>query len=73
MLLLDKKRIDAAFLASEVFNAELNVQGYSERDYIEIVEKATPFGIYISKGYLREKPDFMKKLNKAILKVQDLK
>lgn len=72
-LLLDKNRIDAVFLSSIVFRSELESQGYSEADYIEVVDKFTPFGIYISKVYANKNPKFMSKLNIAILKIQDLK
>jgi polar amino acid transport system substrate-binding protein len=71
-LLLEKKRIDAVFLASIVFRKELQAAGYSSDDYVEIVEKSKPFGIYISKRYIEKYPDFMKKLNAAIIKLQQL-
>lgn len=71
-LLLEKKRIDAVFLASIVFRKELQAAGYSSDDYVEIVEKSKPFGIYISKRYIEKHPDFMTKLNAAIIKLQQL-
>jgi ABC-type amino acid transport substrate-binding protein len=72
ILLLEKKRIDAVFLTSVVFRNELTQQSYSVDDYVEVVEKSKPFGIYISKAYLIKYPDFMNKLNTAIIKIQDL-
>ena len=72
VLLLDKKRVDAVFLASLVFRKELALHGYSSDKYIEIVEQSKPFGIYISKEYLENNPGFMEKLNSAILKIQYL-
>ncbi|PKF61631.1 hypothetical protein CW745_09915 [Psychromonas sp. psych-6C06] len=71
-LLLEKKRIDAVFLASVVFRKELEFYGYKSSDYVEVVEKSKPFGIYISKEYLKKYPDFMSKLNNAIIKIQKL-
>jgi len=71
-LLLEKKRIDAVFLASVVFRQTLKSQGYSVADYVEVVQKSKPFGIYISKAYLVKHPGFMKKLNSEIVKLQDL-
>jgi len=71
-MLLEKKRIDAVFLASIVFRKTLASNGYSADDYVEVFEKSKPFGIYISKAYLKEHPDFMARLNASILKVQSL-
>ena len=72
ILLLEKKRIDAVFLASAVFREELIIHGYTAEDYMEVEQKATPFGIYIAKSYLEKHPAFMGKLNLAIIKFQDL-
>jgi len=72
MLLLEKKRIDAVFLSSAVFHQVLKAQGYSTKDYVEVIQKSKPFGLYISKAYLERNPYFMKKLNTAIIKRQDL-
>lgn len=71
-LLLEKKRIDAVFIASIVFRKTLTSQGYFAKDYVEVVQEARPFGIYISKAYLEKHPGFMDKLNSAIVKIQDL-
>lgn len=72
IMLLEKKRIDAVFLASVVFRKELELHGYNSTDYVEVVEKSKPFGIYISKAYLADRPEFMKKLNASIIKIQNL-
>jgi len=71
-MLLERKRIDAVFLASLVFNKELKAHGYTKSDYVEVVEKSKPFGIYISKEYLQTHPGFMQRLNASIVKIQDL-
>jgi len=71
-MLLEKKRVDAVFLASVVFRKALVENGYANTDYLEVVEKSKPFGIYINKAYLEKHPGFMEKLNASILKIQNL-
>lgn len=72
ILLFDKKRIDAVFLASAVFQKELESQGYKDAEYVEVVQQSKPFGIYISKAYLEKHPNFMETLNASILKAKRL-
>lgn len=67
-LLLDLKRINAVFLSENVFQDELQKQGYSESNYIKIVQSSKDFGIYISKAYASQHPQFMTQLNQAIKK-----
>ncbi|WP_158224576.1 substrate-binding periplasmic protein [Agaribacterium haliotis] len=64
--LLELERVDAVFLAEVVFSAEVEALGLQADDFVQVVEVAKPFGIYISKRYLAEHPDFMSKLNAAI-------
>ncbi|MCP4594897.1 ABC transporter substrate-binding protein [Neptuniibacter sp.] len=67
---LHKKRISAVFLAELVFIESSKELGLSEDDFIQVVEIAKPFGIYISKAYLEHHPGFMQRLNTAIEVIQ---
>ncbi|WP_427977029.1 hypothetical protein [Agarivorans sp.] len=69
-MLFDLKRIDAAFLSADVFKESSDHPNLVNDEYIEVVQSATPFGIYISKSYLAKHPDFMTRLNQAINTVQ---
>ncbi|MGY5451582.1 hypothetical protein ACVFI8_11655 [Agarivorans sp. MS3-6] len=69
-LLFDLKRIDAAFLSADVFKTANVHTNIISGEYIEVVQRSAPFGIYISKNYLAKHPDFMLRLNLAISKVQ---
>ncbi len=65
-MLLDKKRIRVVFLAELVFFESSKEQGIDPTRFVQVVEKEKPFGIYISKDYLKKHPHFMRKLNDAI-------
>jgi polar amino acid transport system substrate-binding protein len=69
-MLFDVKRIDAAFLSADVFKESAEHPNLINDEYIEVVQSARPFGIYISKQYLSQHPDFMARLNQAINTVQ---
>ncbi|WP_432455562.1 substrate-binding periplasmic protein [Agarivorans sp. QJM3NY_29] len=69
-LLFDLKRIDAAFLSAEVFKYKAIHSNMRNGQYIEVVQRSAPFGIYISKAYIEEHPQFMPRLNQAIDQVQ---
>ncbi len=69
-MLFDLKRIEAAFLSADVFKESSDHPNLVSGEYIEVVQSARPIGIYISKSYLAKHPDFMRRLNQAIAKVQ---
>ncbi|CAH0537090.1 substrate-binding periplasmic protein [Vibrio marisflavi] len=56
------KEVDAILVAEAVFNSEFK---YDVRFQL-MTQKETEFGIYISKAFLKDHPEFMDKLNKAI-------
>lgn len=65
---LINRRVDAVFLAEEVFLKSSESLGISQDAFTQVVEIAKPFGIYIHKDYLQANPGFMDKLNTAIEK-----
>ena len=70
-LLFDLKRIDAAFLSADVFKSSHVHPNLVSGEYIEVVQRSAPFGIYISKAYSEQHPGFMQDLNLAISEVQN--
>jgi polar amino acid transport system substrate-binding protein len=69
-LLFDLKRIDAVFISADVFKYGSHHPRLADGSYLEVIEQRAPFGIYISKNYLQQYPDFMVRLNIAIQKVK---
>lgn len=59
-------RIDAVFLAEQVFLDALTLSPWSHSHVKMAVEVSKPFGVYISKNYLSKNKEFMTKLNLAI-------
>lgn len=64
---LFNKRVGAVFLAESVFFDSCEAQGIEESFFDQHIEISKPFGIYITKQYAESHPDFMSKLNQAIL------
>ena len=69
---LVKKRLKTTFLAEMAFLQAAKEQKVSQDRISMKVQREKPFGIYISKVYLKSHPDFMAKLNTAIKKHQQL-
>ena len=59
-------RLDAVFLAEQVFSDSAVLTGIDQAGFKQVVEVAKPFGIYIAKSYLLKHPDFMQRMNRAI-------
>ena len=59
---LDSGEVDAILVAEEVFNSEF----VNDARYKVSLHSEREFGIYISKAFLKDNPDFMEKLNSAI-------
>ena len=59
---LDSGEVDAILVAEEVFNSEF----VNDARYKGSLHSEREFGIYISKAFLKDNPDFMEKLNSAI-------
>jgi len=59
---LNSGKVDAILVAEEVFNSEFA----NDARYKVSLHSEREFGIYISKAFLKDNPDFMKKLNSAI-------
>ncbi|WP_411993113.1 hypothetical protein [Agarivorans sp. DSG3-1] len=70
IMLFDLERIDAAFMSADVFKSSEVHPNLVRGEYIEVVQRSAPFGIYISKAYLEQHPGFMQRLNSAIDVVQ---
>lgn len=66
---LYRQRVTAVFLAEHVFWESTKRLGIDESNFRQVVEIEKPMGIYIAKPYLKDKPDFMQKLNRAIPKL----
>ncbi|MBV2128708.1 substrate-binding periplasmic protein [Arsukibacterium indicum] len=69
--LLDHGRVDAIMLpaltaTTLINNNQRDTKQYKIRKHIQL-----PYGIYVSKAYLVNHPDFMQKLNQAIKKYND--
>ena len=64
---LNEDRFDAIFLAETVFLQLLKDYQMDLNRYKQVVEVEKLFGIYIAKKYLKNQPEFMNKLNSAIL------
>jgi len=62
--MLAARRVDAVFVAEAVFENAAKKFGFSQ--FQKTVEMSRPFGIYISKKFLKKNPDFLVKLNAAI-------
>lgn len=62
--MLKSRRIDAAFVAEEVFEYELDEQELSL--FKKVVEVEKPFGMYISYDYLKKHPDSLEQINRSI-------
>lgn len=60
------KRVDAIFLAEEVFIKALKESQWRTADVKTTIEIPKPMGLYISKVFLQQHPNFMFKLNKQI-------
>ena len=65
--LLKRGRLDAVFLSESVFLEANRKQGFDEKWFNFHVQRAKPFGVYISKDYLKNNPDFMKQFNKLVM------
>lgn len=71
--MLKADRINVVFLAESVFLDAISKIGEKPERYKKIIQDEKPFGIYISKEYLKKNPDVMNKVNIAINKVAALK
>ncbi|MFT6528652.1 MAG: polar amino acid transport system substrate-binding protein [Psychrosphaera sp.] len=60
-------RVDTIFLAEEVFKQALKSSKWKPNDIKTHLEVSKPFGVYISKFFLQQHPNFMERLNKAII------
>ncbi|MEW6982313.1 transporter substrate-binding domain-containing protein [Colwelliaceae bacterium 6471] len=60
------KRVDAVFISERVFKQAVIDEGLNIDLFEQYAEIAKPFGIYISKHYLKLYPDTLTKLNNAI-------
>ena len=70
--MLIRDRIQSIFLAEAVFEDSVKKSGLSINQFRQAVEIAKPFGIYISKEYLKHHTGFMSKLNNAITQLSNL-
>jgi len=64
--MLIKARVDAVFIAELVFEEAMKRDNIALDQFNKVVEIEKPFGIYISKNYLAEKPQTLQKINQAI-------
>lgn len=64
--LLMNKRVDAVFAAEAVFEQTCREQSVALSLFKKDIQKGKPFGIYVSKTYLKRNPGFMEALNSAI-------
>ncbi|WP_158088342.1 substrate-binding periplasmic protein [Colwellia chukchiensis] len=64
--MLKSKRIDAAFVADVVFEYPLTTEDLSLFKKVKELEK--PFGMYISRHYLRKHPTLLEQINRSIEK-----
>jgi len=67
--MLQAKRIDAVFVAEEVFLDALKQQQVDVNKYKIILEQNKPLGIYVSKEYLKKNPETIARINAAISKL----
>lgn len=65
--LLDLSRTDSIFMAEAVFWFYVDQEGYARDKFSVEIEYSKPFGLYISKRYIESHPEFMAKLNEAIV------
>jgi len=65
--MLKSNRIDAAFVADAVFENELSLQELSQ--FKKVVEVKKPFGMYISRDYLKKVQSSLKQINNSIEKI----
>lgn len=66
--LLMNRKLDAVFAAEAVFEKSSKESGISLRIFEKKVERGKPFGMYISRQYLKKNKGFMKKLDQYIEK-----
>lgn len=66
--LLVTGKVDAVFAAEAVFEKSCEEEKVPTTLFRKNIEIGKPFGIYMSKEYLRENAGFMKKLNRYITK-----
>lgn len=59
-------RIQSVFLAEVVFHDAVTKAGFDISQFRRQEEVAKPFGIYISRGFLKDHPGFMERLNTEI-------
>ena len=64
---LFNKRVGTVFLAETVFLDSCLAQGIDETFFNQHIESSKPYGIYITKAYAASHPEFMPKLNRAIM------
>lgn len=64
--MLLKQRIDAVFLAELVFEEAVKQDKLQLEQFKKYIEVEKPFGIYLSKRYLKEHPNTLPKINNAI-------
>ena len=65
-MVFQRSRADAVFLAEAVFIDTAEKNNLAPERYKQVVQIEKPFGIYISKNYLSNNPEVMKKINIAI-------
>lgn len=68
--MLDSGRLDALYIVDEVFKYSADEIGINESDFDMITQLSIPTGVYVSKKYLKEYPDFMNEFNKGIKNVE---
>lgn len=61
--LLFSKKVDAIFVSQAVFNNHLQQTQYQQESLNYSVEVAQPFGLYVSKDYHHQHPDFLNTFN----------
>lgn len=64
--MLRRKRIDAVFLASNVFWYALQKHANGGDGIAQKVQSSNPFGVYFSNAYLAKNPEFLSKFNATI-------
>lgn len=67
--MLVRERVDAVFIAELVFDQALAESNLDPKLFKKHIEIEKPFGIYISKQYLKRHPDTLERINKSIEEV----
>jgi len=71
--MLNSRRVDAILLPELTAKAVIEQEKLDPSLYSMLLEIKLPFGIYISKAYIKRHPDIMPKLNQAIARYHERK